>query len=103
MSINRSTKRKTINKILKLNTLILPIETKWEMIITSDYEIPNSWVFCALKTTLTVISRSECELWCRGTDMNSPHGIPLDLLDRLAIIRTQIYGPAEMIQVVPAL
>ncbi|KAJ4706693.1 RuvB-like helicase [Melia azedarach] len=43
--------------------------------------------------------RSECELWCRGTDMNSPHGIPLDLLDRLAIIRTQIYGPAEMIQI----
>lgn len=31
--------------------------------------------------------------------MNSPHGIPLDLLDRLVIIRTQIYGPAEMIQV----
>ena len=37
--------------------------------------------------------------FCRGTDMNSPHGIPVDLLDRLAIIRTQIYGPAEMIQV----
>ncbi|XP_012068093.1 ruvB-like protein 1 isoform X1 [Jatropha curcas] len=36
---------------------------------------------------------------CRGTDMNSPHGIPVDLLDRLVIIRTQIYGPAEMIQI----
>lgn len=35
----------------------------------------------------------------RGTDMTSPHGIPVDLLDRLVIIRTQIYGPAEMIQV----
>jgi len=32
--------------------------------------------------------------------MSSPHGIPVDLLDRLVIIRTQIYGPAEMIQVV---
>ena len=31
--------------------------------------------------------------------MTSPHGIPVDLLDRLVIIRTQIYGPAEMIQV----
>lgn len=41
-------------------------------------------------------------LLCRGTDMNSPHGIPLDLLDRLVIIRTQIYGPAEMIQVLAA-
>lgn len=36
----------------------------------------------------------------RGTDMTSPHGIPVDLLDRLVIIRTQTYGPAEMIQVV---
>lgn len=31
--------------------------------------------------------------------MTSPHGIPVDLLDRLMIIRTQTYGPAEMIQV----
>ncbi|CAN1794395.1 RuvB-like protein 1, partial [Linum perenne] len=31
-------------------------------------------------------------LFCRGTDMNSPHGIPVDLLDRLVIIRTQVYG-----------
>jgi len=31
--------------------------------------------------------------------MTSPHGIPVDLLDRLVIIRTQTYGPAEIIQV----
>ena len=35
----------------------------------------------------------------RGTDMTSPHGIPVDLLDRLVIIRTETYGPTEMIQV----
>ncbi|CAL9202109.1 unnamed protein product [Musa hybrid cultivar] len=35
----------------------------------------------------------------RGTDMNSPHGIPVDLLDRLIIIRTETYGPTEMIQI----
>ncbi|KAK2664974.1 hypothetical protein Ddye_003548 [Dipteronia dyeriana] len=35
----------------------------------------------------------------RGTDMSSPHGIPIDLLDRLVIIRTQKYGPAEIIQI----
>ncbi|CDP07117.1 unnamed protein product [Coffea canephora] len=35
----------------------------------------------------------------RGTDMTSPHGIPIDLLDRLVIIRTETYGPAEMIQI----
>lgn len=31
--------------------------------------------------------------------MTSPHGIPVDLLDRLVIVRTQIYGPDEMIKV----
>lgn len=31
--------------------------------------------------------------------MTSPHGIPVDLLDRLVIIRTETYGPSEMIQV----
>lgn len=35
----------------------------------------------------------------RGTDMASPHGIPVDLLDRLVIIRTQTYDPEEMIKV----
>ncbi|KAG8371334.1 hypothetical protein BUALT_Bualt13G0076900 [Buddleja alternifolia] len=35
----------------------------------------------------------------RGTDMTCPHGIPVDLLDRLVIIRTETYGPAEMIQI----
>ena len=32
--------------------------------------------------------------------MPSPHGVPIDLLDRLVIIRTQIYNPSEMIQVI---
>ncbi|XP_070027443.1 ruvB-like protein 1 isoform X3 [Nicotiana tabacum] len=31
--------------------------------------------------------------------MTSPHGIPVDLLDRLVIVRTETYGPAEMIQI----
>ncbi|PRQ24950.1 putative DNA helicase [Rosa chinensis] len=31
--------------------------------------------------------------------MASPHGIPVDLLDRLVIIRTQTYGPEEMIKI----
>ncbi|KAI3944506.1 hypothetical protein MKW92_006708 [Papaver armeniacum] len=34
-----------------------------------------------------------------GTDISSPHGIPVDLLDRLVIIRTETYGPADMIQI----
>lgn len=36
----------------------------------------------------------------RGTeDISSPHGIPLDLLDRVMIIRTMLYTPQEMKQV----
>ncbi|KAL2608507.1 hypothetical protein R1flu_027080 [Riccia fluitans] len=35
----------------------------------------------------------------RGTDISSPHGIPVDLLDRLVIIRTLPYTPAEMVQI----
>lgn len=36
----------------------------------------------------------------RGTeDIISPHGIPLDLLDRLLIIRTLPYNKAELLQV----
>lgn len=33
--------------------------------------------------------------------MTSPHGILVDLLDCLVIIRIETYGPAEMIQVRP--
>jgi RuvB-like protein 1 (pontin 52) len=37
---------------------------------------------------------------CRGTeDIISPHGIPLDLLDRLLIIRTLPYSRVEMEQI----
>ncbi|KAL0416877.1 UNVERIFIED_CONTAM: RuvB-like protein 1 [Sesamum latifolium] len=46
-----------------------------------------------------VLSADLITLLCRGTDMTSPHGIPVDLLDRLVIIRTETYGPAEMIQI----
>lgn len=36
----------------------------------------------------------------RGTeDVVSPHGIPLDLLDRLLIVRTMPYTREEMVQV----
>ncbi len=33
----------------------------------------------------------------RGTDMKSPHGIPIDLLDRLMIIKTAPYNLAELV------
>jgi RuvB-like protein 1 (pontin 52) len=36
----------------------------------------------------------------RGTDVTSPHGIPLDLLDRLLIIRTKPYRFEEMVLII---
>jgi len=36
----------------------------------------------------------------RGADIISPHGIPVDLLDRLLIIRTEPYSVEEMAQVI---
>jgi RuvB-like protein 1 (pontin 52) len=35
----------------------------------------------------------------RGADLVSPHGIPVDLLDRLLIIRTMPYAVEEMVQI----
>lgn len=49
----------------------------------------------ALESTLAPIvvlatNRGICTI--RGTDMVSPHGIPVDLLDRLLIIKTTTYS-----------
>ncbi|PKI57845.1 hypothetical protein CRG98_021748 [Punica granatum] len=62
-----------------------------------------SYLNRALESSLSPIvifatNRGICNV--RGTDMPSPHGIPVDLLDRLVIIRAQTYGPAEMIQII---
>lgn len=42
-------------------------------------------------------NRGLCQI--RGTDITSPHGIPVDLLDRLVIVRTLPYTPEEMVQI----
>jgi RuvB-like protein 1 len=57
----------------------------------------------ALESTLSPIvifatNRGVCTI--RGTDVPSPHGIPVDLLDRMLIIRTMPYSLEEMIQIV---
>merc|ERR1711918_332132 len=36
----------------------------------------------------------------RGTDYESPHGLPIDLLDRMLIIRTMPYSLEEMVQII---
>jgi len=53
-----------------------------------------SYLNRALESTLAPIvifatNRGMCTI--RGTDISSPHGIPVDLLDRLLIIKTQPY------------
>jgi RuvB-like protein 1 (pontin 52) len=35
----------------------------------------------------------------RGTDIKSPHGIPVDLLDRLLVIKTLAYNVTEIVQI----
>jgi DNA helicase TIP49, TBP-interacting protein len=36
----------------------------------------------------------------KGTDIESPHGIPRDMLDRLVIIRTRPYGDSEVREII---
>ncbi len=56
----------------------------------------------ALESSLSPIvvfatNRGICTI--RGTDVVSPHGIPVDLLDRMLIIRTMPYSLEEMVQI----
>lgn len=56
----------------------------------------------ALESSLAPIvvlatNRGMCQV--RGTDVTSPHGIPVDLLDRCVIIRTSMYSLEEMVQI----
>jgi RuvB-like protein 1 len=57
----------------------------------------------ALESSLSPIvifatNRGVCTI--RGTDVLSPHGVPVDLLDRMLIIRTMPYSLEEMIQII---
>merc|ERR1711959_92135 len=57
----------------------------------------------ALESTLAPIvifatNRGICTV--RGTEILSPHGVPVDLLDRMLIIRTMPYSVEEMIKIV---
>lgn len=57
----------------------------------------------ALESSLSPIvifatNRGTCII--KGTDIRSPHGIPLDLLDRVMIIRTMPYSQEEMMQII---
>lgn len=56
----------------------------------------------ALESSLAPIvifatNRGICTI--RGTDLLAPHGVPVDLLDRMVIIRTLPYTTQEMVQI----
>lgn len=57
----------------------------------------------SLESTLSPIvvfatNRGVCKI--RGTDVVAPHGIPVDLLDRMLIVRTMPYSHEEMVQII---
>merc|ERR1711991_994295 len=56
----------------------------------------------ALESTLAPIvifatNRGVCTI--RGTEVLAPHGVPVDLLDRMLIIRTMPYSVEEMVKI----
>jgi len=56
----------------------------------------------SLESTLSPIvvfatNRGVCRI--RGTDVLSPHGVPVDLLDRMLIVRTLPYNADEMVRI----
>jgi RuvB-like protein 1 (pontin 52) len=56
----------------------------------------------ALESSLAPIvifatNRGVCTI--RGTDIVSPHGVPVDLLDRMLILRTMPYSLEEIVQI----
>ena len=61
-----------------------------------------SWLNRALESNLApilIIATNRGVTKIRGTDYESPHGIPIDLLDRLLIIPTSPYSAKEMGQI----
>eukprot|EP00128_Syssomonas_multiformis_P001646 Colp12_sorted_trinity150504_noHs@23598 len=61
-----------------------------------------SWLNRALESELApvlIIATNRGFAKIRGTDYRSPHGIPIDLLDRLMIISTTAYSEAEVMRI----
>lgn len=60
---------------------------------------PYGHVLGALQTAVAVTWRVRAGAQIRGTEMMSAHGVPVDLLDRLLIVRTLPYSIQEMVQI----
>ncbi|MCP4254448.1 MAG: hypothetical protein GY775_13785 [Candidatus Scalindua sp.] len=58
-----------------------------------------SWLNRALETDLApvlIIATNRGIVKIRGTQYKSPHGVPIDLLDRLMIVTTTAYSEPEI-------
>jgi RuvB-like protein 2 len=61
-----------------------------------------SWLNRALESALApvlIIATNRGITKIRGTEYKSPHGVPVDLLDRMLIIRTMPYSVEEMVKI----
>lgn len=61
-----------------------------------------SWVNRALEEELApvlIVATNRGITTIRGTNSRAPHGLPLDLLDRMVIIRTESYSQSEIKQI----
>lgn len=62
-----------------------------------------SWLNRALESPMApvvIMASNRGVSHIRGTDYQSPHGIPIDLLDRTIIIPTQAYSMEELEQII---
>merc|ERR1712137_892678 len=62
-----------------------------------------SWLNRALETDLApivIMTSNRGNTQIRGTDYRSPHGLPLDFLDRVVIVSTHAYSSEEMQQII---
>ncbi|KAF0977395.1 hypothetical protein FDP41_003387 [Naegleria fowleri] len=60
--------------------------------------VPGSFGVYSCSNCHFATNRANCKI--RGTEIVSPHGIPVDLLDRLLIIKTSLYRLNEIVQII---
>jgi RuvB-like protein 1 len=96
--IDEARDSKLLRLSARLPSLFLTLKPQVHMLDIECFTYLNR----ALESSLAPIvifatNRGICSV--RGADMVSPHGIPIDLLDRLVIVRTLPYSVEEMVQI----
>ena len=80
-----------------------PSSTGWEVaLLCRCVKFDSFFLIRALESELApivIMATNRGITRIRGTDYSGPHGIPLDLLDRLLIIKTEPYQAKDLAQV----